>query len=401
MPYLLVIRDSWEKISQKTRFVSEILKTNSSINIFYLVRKDENKFREKWLTDKVELATSTSGILFNYLLIMLKSPKDLHDGILRRLFKKELVYNIVTEGFLSVVSKTLSHYFATTAKSDNLLPFFRNINSPKIFLIDEFISIRTLDLNLLKQMGSVIYVSQDIASENFDFRANFISRALMYKFEYDILRIANLVIACTERDRLRYIEMGAKNVVFYPNIYPIKEFKPSIKEKQLTICISYQSRWGNKGIKDFYSIFEALSKIDQKIKVYSIGIKPRRVAKNIDLEYYKYIPSKLDYMEIISKSWIGINIGIHKGGSNERKYDYAMAGLVVFSDLFGCRGDLLPQEYTYIDNNDLAAKLSQIIKLGQEKIFEMGKENRKQALSLAEEQREILSRSLKMLLSVI
>ncbi len=92
MPYLLVIRDSWEKISQKTRFVSKIFGENSNINIFYVVRKDEDRFREKWHTDKVELATSTSGILFSYLLILLKSPKDLHDRILRRLFKKELGY---------------------------------------------------------------------------------------------------------------------------------------------------------------------------------------------------------------------------------------------------------------------------------------------------------------------
>ena len=106
-------------------------------------------------------------------------------------------------------------------------------------------------------------------------------------------------------------------------------------------------------------------------------------------------------MRILSKSWIGINIGIHKGGSNERKYDYAMAGLVVFSDTLGCRGDLLPHEFAYIDNNDLAAKLNQLIKFGKEKINEMGIENRKCTLSFAEEQRDIISRSIKVLLPVI
>ena len=106
-------------------------------------------------------------------------------------------------------------------------------------------------------------------------------------------------------------------------------------------------------------------------------------------------------MRILSKSWIGINIGIHKGGSNERKYDYAMAGLVVLSDTLGCRGDLLPHEFAYIDNNDLAAKLDQLIKFGKEKINEMGIENRKHTLSFAEEQRDIISRSIKVLLPVI
>ena len=53
-------------------------------------------------------------------------------------------------------------------------------------------------------------------------------------------------------------------------------------------------------------------------------------------------------------------MGIHLGGTNERKYDYAMAGLVVFSDNLGVRGDLLPHEYTYVDSYDLAAKLEQL-----------------------------------------
>jgi hypothetical protein len=193
--------------------------------------------------------------------------------------------------------------------------------------------------------------------------------------------------------------MGAKAVIFYPNIYPIKELMPSLKENEPSICISFQSRWGKKGINDFYSIFEALSKVDGKIKVCVVGFKPQRVPRNVELEYYKYVPSKLDYMRILSKSWIGINVGIHKGGSNERKYDYAMAGLVVLSDIFGCRGDMLPHECTYLDNNDLTAKLGQLIKLGKEQIIEMGKENRKQALSLAEEQRDAISRSMKVLFS--
>jgi hypothetical protein len=99
----------------------------------------------------------------------------------------------------------------------------------------------------------------------------------------------------------------------------------------------------------------------------------------------------MDYFAILSKSWIGINIGIHLGGTNERKYDYAMAGLVVFSDNFGSRGDLLPHEYVYVDRYDLTAKLEQIIEYGKELITEMGLKNRKQAMYLAEIQGKKLS----------
>jgi hypothetical protein len=43
-----------------------------------------------------------------------------------------------------------------------------------------------------------------------------------------------------------------------------------------------------------------------------------------------------------------------------------------------------------IDSYDLAAKLEQLLQFGEEKIVEMGAQNRKQALFLAKKQREKL-----------
>ena len=189
--------------------------------------------------------------------------------------------------------------------------------------------------------------------------------------------------------------MGAKKAIFYPNIYPIKEFEPDIKDKEPSISIAFQSRWGENSIHDFYNIFDALSKINVKIKVYVIGAKPEHVPKNIEIEHYQYIEIKSDYLRILSKSWIGINIGIHRGGSNERKYDYAMAGLVVFSDTLGCRGDLLPHEFTFLDANDLSAKLEQFIEFYKERITEMGVENRRYTLLFSEKQRNAISKSIR------
>jgi hypothetical protein len=387
---LVVIRDRWETCSLKARFIVQINRDSSNINTFYVVRNGRKMFAEKWSQNKVELATSTSGIFLNHLLIMLKSPKDLHDRILRRLHKINLENTLDTKGFISMLSEILDQYFATAARSDNILPFLRNMDSTKIFLIDEFMSIRTLDLKLLKQLGAVIYVSQDVVSERYNFGDSIIASNLMYKLEREILQSADLIIACSGRDQLRYIEMGAKKVIFYPNIYPIMEFETGVKDKIPSISIVLRNCWGTESVISFNAIFKALSKINKKIMVHVVGIKPEQVPRNIELEYYDYIPKKLDYMNILSKSWIGINIGIHKGGSNERKYDYAMAGLVVFSDVLGCRGDLLAHEYSYLDHNDLAVKLEQLLEFGQEKIIEMGLENRKQAISLAKKQREKL-----------
>jgi len=302
---------------------------------------------------------------------------------------------LINEGFLSVLSKALYQYFARSARTDGLIRFLRKLNSPKIFLIDEFWSINSVNLKELKDLGLIIYVSQDVARNRFGFGENFIAKKLMYKFERDAIALADVVIACSEMDRLKYVEMGARKAIFYPNIYPITEFEPCDKDQTPSISIVLPKHWGSRADKSLEEIFKALSCVDRKIRVYMIGIEPKQVPKNIELQYYKRIPKKLDYLRTLSKSWIGINIGIHKGGTNERKYDYAMAETVVLSDNLGARGDLLPYEYTYVDSHDLAAKLERLLKFGKEKIAEMGTQNRKEAISLAEKQRDILLRMVK------
>lgn len=158
---------------------------------------------------------------------------------------------LVTEGFISVLSETLDQYFATTARSDNIIPFLRNMNSPKIFLIDEFMSIRTLNLKMLKQLGAVIYVSQDVACERYGFGENIVASRLMFKLEREILQRADLVIACSERDQLRYIEMGTKNVIFYPNIYPIMYFETGPQRQKPKYKYSLAKPLGNKKCHKF------------------------------------------------------------------------------------------------------------------------------------------------------
>jgi hypothetical protein len=386
---LIVIRDGGE-LSAKASFVVQLFGLGSNTGFLLVSRKDVNKFREKWDHSNIELATSTSGILAYFLLVILKSPKDLHDGILSRLFNRRRARVLINGGFLSVLSQILYHYFATSARTIRLMPFLRKLDSPKVFLIDEYSSINTVNLKMLKDLGRIIYVSQDVTYDRYCFGDNFITKALMYKFERDAIALVDLVIACSERDRLRYVEMGARKAVYYPNIYPISEFEPTSKDQTPSISIVLREHWGSRANRSLKEIFKALSLVESKIRVYMIGMKPQQVPRNIELQNYDFIPSKLNYLSTLSRSWIGINIGIHMGGSNERKYDYAIAGTVVFSDALGARGDLLPHEYIYVDSHDLAAKLEQLLKFGKEKIEEMGLQNRKQALSLAEEKREEL-----------
>ncbi len=389
---LVVIRNGKE-LSLKTNFLIKLYESSSFTQILLIYRKDADKYGEKWGDTRIDLGSSTSSILAYLLLTILKNPRDLRDGALRRLFIQRRPYMLFSEGFLSVLSQVLHYYFAASSRTDGLVRFLRRSNLSNVFLIDEFLSINTVNLEKLKNLGIIVYVSQDVAFNRYGFRDNLITKELMYRLERTAIDQVDVVIACSERDRLKYVEMGAKKSVYYPNIYPLEEFEASVKDQLPSIVIVSRGHWDLKAEKSLEEIFKALSFSSRTIKVTVIGVKPKKVSKNIRLQHYEFIPLKLDYLHVLSKSWIGINIGFHMAGSNERKYDYAMAGLVVFSDAMGTRGDLLPNEYTYVDSQDLAAKSEQLLQFGKDRIVEMGKQNRDQALSLAKKQREILLRT--------
>jgi hypothetical protein len=386
---IFVINDGG-KLSLKMNFVVQAYKLNSNEDFFYVFRRVDSRFEEKWGNNQVDLATSTSGNFMHFLLMLVKSPKNMRDGLLKRLLRTKSSTVLFGEGFLPGLSQALGEYFDKPARTNVLINFLRQLNSPKIFLIDEYVSIRIVNLNVLKLLGSIVYVSQDVAYDSFNFGNDIITKTLMYKLERDAVALSDLVVACSERDRLKYLEMGARKVLFYPNIYPITEFEPACKDTEPCISIVLRGHWGQGANRSLEEIFKALSCINKKIKVNLIGVDSQYVPKNVELQHYGYIPTKMDYLTILSKSWIGINVGFHLGGANQRKYDYAMAGLVVFSDSLGSRGDLLPHEYVYVDRQDLTAKLEQILEYGKELITEMGLRNRKQAMYLAETQRKKL-----------
>ncbi len=113
---LVVIREG-EKLSPKTVLAIRLLKSNVNDEIIYVTKKTKT-FSENWdsKSNTLELSTSFSAICTYYLLMFLKSPHDLRDGIIRRLFNKKKQHVIVSEGFLSILSETLYYHFATKSR---------------------------------------------------------------------------------------------------------------------------------------------------------------------------------------------------------------------------------------------------------------------------------------------
>jgi len=391
---LIVIRNE-ESLSIKSNFIVQLLSQNSNTRVFYVFRRESEKFKEEWRNCQVQLSSSTLGLILNYSLMLLKSPRDARDGLLVRLSLMKPKHVLTGEGFLSILSRTLYLCLGTGARASRLMNLLKKTGTPKVFLIDEFLSLNCIDLRKLKLLGPLIYVSQDTAYNRFGFADNPITKVLMFRLERDAVAHFDLVVACSEMERLKYLEMGAKNAIFLPNLYLTQGFEPCSKDVLPSISIVLRGHWGHRAERSLETIFNALAHLDRKIRVYMIGIKPRRVPKNVTLEYREFINSKIEYLKIVGKSWIGINVGIHLAGTNERKYDYAEAGTVVLSDKLGARGDLLSHEYTYVDSYDLAAKMRQLLDLGKVRLAEMGKENREVALYWAEKGRLKLLDSIK------
>jgi hypothetical protein len=81
---LIIIRNE-EKLSPKANFIVRLLSQNLNINMFYVFKRENEKFREKWRYDQVQLPSSTMGLITYYSLMMLKSPRDSRNGLMVRL----------------------------------------------------------------------------------------------------------------------------------------------------------------------------------------------------------------------------------------------------------------------------------------------------------------------------
>jgi hypothetical protein len=387
---VIVIRDG-KNLSKKARFL--IKNFSSNAKFLYLLRHEQNFFKQKNKKNTIYLQTKLSGIFLYYTFFMLiKSPKDLVYGLIRRIRKLKQVSQIRAGGFLSIVSQSLYQYWVRQSQEKTLLNFLNKNNVPTIFIIDEFFSLKTINLEHIINFGKTIYISSDFAQDFYS--DNIVASKMIYNLEKSIVPKTNLVIACSERDKLKYKKMGIENVIYYPNLYLELNFSLCEKEEKPSICLVLKEHWGSRSKESLNKVMGSLASLPIKIKLYLIGAKANQIPSNVELHQFDFIPSKLEFLKILSKSWIGINIGIHLAGTNERKYDYAFTGLIVLSDTYGGRGDFIPNEYTFVDYYDLTAKLNQILKLDKNLIIMKGLENRNHVIAMSNKQQNILIKSL-------
>ena len=117
--------------------------------IFFMFLEEEIlDLKKNGWHNQVNLATSTSGNFMHFLLMLVKSPKNMRDGLIKRLLRTKSSNFLLVEGFLSTLSQALGEYFEKPARTNVLMNFLRKLDLPKIFLIDEYVSVRIVNLKV-------------------------------------------------------------------------------------------------------------------------------------------------------------------------------------------------------------------------------------------------------------
>ena len=224
---------------------------------------------------------------------------------------------------------------------------------------------------------AVLYLSHNYEPE-------FIGSKILWrhieKMERWIIRNSDLVLAASMRDSKlfkRKYGINGQRILFLPNVYPVKGLKIS-KADSPSVSLVLPDNWGIKAIENTVSRISTAIQMSEKVKnVIVVGEAAGKVSKQKEwggsgIETYGFIKSRRKFLETIGRGYIGLNFAFKSAGTNVKKYDYAITKQVVLSNVSGARGDILPHEYTFIDEYDLASKIDQIF---DEDYFKMGEQN--------------------------
>ena len=223
----------------------------------------------------------------------------------------------------------------------------------------------------------IIYIGHNFEP---DFFSSSLSKKLVSRLEKEAVAESSLIIAASGRDAVLYSEeynIPKSSIVVVPNIYPVDELLIN-KNVERTLAVVLPDHWGASVAKRVAHLVSEASNLGMKIIVIGQQLAKMLRQKRLNVEAYDYIPSRRSFLNTLAKAHIGLNYSINLGGSNVKKYDYALAGLVVLSNIIGARGDYLPYEYVFVDVADFKAKLEALL---EQPLEEMGLKNRISSLN--------------------
>ncbi|MDW8043462.1 MAG: hypothetical protein RMJ30_04380 [Nitrososphaerota archaeon] len=276
-----------------------------------------------------------------------------------------------------------------------------------VVLVDDYPAVQMLGYDgvdaLLRENCYLIYVSHNF----YDLPKKTAS------MEAYLMKNAFASISASERDRYFYLNkygLSGDSVVVYPNIYPLhlppnRQENANIgseKHPKTTVVLNMGSKVSDTVCNSLIrTVHDATSAINDRdsFRLLVIGDNLVRYARGLnwrhEVEFQSHLPDRRLFLEKLSTAHIGINYAYKAVGSNIKKYDYALAGLAVLSNTYGCKGEILPREWVFYDEADLYVKLTNL--LGED-LGSLGVENREHALARAQKHYEDLRQKLSSLL---
>jgi len=300
--------------------------------------------------------------------------------------------------FLSLLEKT-KIMINNRGEEVNLLIIFDGLSSTFLFNEKELKRIKK------ETDAKFIYLSHD-------FYYNIVHpylKSKVKKYEKNILTMSDFIISASERDKELYLKFyydevfdckTDDDIIVYPNVFP--PMNPPFKEEEIrkklinkrndeiTIVCNVGSNTKREIIQLIINQLHYVAHEIGGVNLKFIGNHFTNYIKNlswrngIKVKTIDYLPNRLDFLRELSSAHVGINFAYKTGGTNVKKYDYALASLVVISNALGVKGELLPYEYVYLDTADLYTKIKALINdFTIEEIINMGYKNQAYALELA------------------
>jgi len=262
-------------------------------------------------------------------------------------------------------------------KRKDLETVVARVDDDTLVVIDGMAGARTalpLLHTIKKRAAAVIYLSH-----NFEADYYIGLRSHILKLEQKYVSEADLVIAASVRDTERYkLVLNAKDnkIVSFPNVFPDR-FRSLPKRREFTMAIVAGSF---ADILSKLAFFIARNEIvDTLIYIGKLRADIRSLkSSRTEVIHYEFIPERDKYLSILSQAHVGLNYCTWLGGSNVKRFDYALASLAILSGGTGYRGEILPGEAAFTDIYDLISKIRQLTG----KAIELGAKNREYALKL-------------------
>lgn len=280
---------------------------------------------------------------------------------------------VKTIKFVSSSRSALRLFFLSGVKADLTKMVERTEKEDHIVVLDGlkgYLMARPILDDLRKTSNFIVYLSHNFEADYFAGMRWWIERV-----EREAAETSDLILVASHRDASKYLidfDLDEEKILVVPNIYPV-EFKkrPKLSGKTVAIVAGSQYKWAQNTAK-------FILKHNLADHILYIGRHHPKI-RDPRLMRWEYIPSREEFLSVLSQAHLGINHGVWLGGSNVKRYDYALAGLTIFSGGTGFRGDILPGEIAYTDLYDLAAKLKLIT---LDEAIELGMQNMTTAMNI-------------------